>query len=435
MSIYNSTPTQITPPRVAFIDSRNGAISREWYTFFLSLWTAQLDMQNAAENGPNTASALASYDAALRALEQSTAAQPSTGDLQSQIDALRQELNLTPRIELGTMAALQQANLPWITFDTTPQSVPDTTTGTLYWDTADRAKTLSLVMEDAGGVVQQIGQETFYRVKASSAILDGQVVMFTGTVGASGGLLAAPATGLTATQNEYIMGVATQNIARNSWGYVTWFGEVRGVNTTGGAEAWVDGQILYYNPAVPGGLTKTVPTAPNPKVIVAAVVHAATNGILFVRPTFGSALGATDSNVQITGLTNGDLLQYNGVQSRWENIPAASIIAGVGGIPVIKTADFTVAANEAWIINNKSGSSCVATLPAAATYPGRVLTFQNYQAQTLVSNASNVVPIGGGAAAAAILTAVVGDWATMVSNGTNWVIMQAAANNSLLLEG
>jgi hypothetical protein len=33
-----------------------------------------------------------------------------------------------------------------------------------------------------------------------------------------------------------------------------------------------------------------------------------------------------------------------------------------------------------------------------------------------------------------ILLAVVGNWATMVSDGTNWVIMQAASNNNLLLE-
>lgn len=74
------------------------------------------------------------------------------------------------------------------------------------------------------------------------------------------------------------------------------------------------------------------------------------------------------------------------------------------------------------------------TLPAAASYTGRSLTFQNYQAQTLISASSNVVPQGGGAAGTAILEAVVGNWATLVSDGTNWVIMQAAAYNNLLLE-
>ena len=109
-------------------------------------------------------------------------------------------------------------------------------------------------------------------------------------------------------------------------------------------------------------------------------------------------------------------------------------IAALSSAPVTKTADFTVAANETWLINNKSGSTCTVTLPSASLYVGRYLTFKNMQAQTLVSASSNVVPIDSTSAGTAILLAVVGNWATMVSDGTNWVIMQQAANNCLLLE-
>jgi hypothetical protein len=104
------------------------------------------------------------------------------------------------------------------------------------------------------------------------------------------------------------------------------------------------------------------------------------------------------------------------------------------GAPVTKTADFTVANGEIWYINNKSGSTCTVTLPAASSWTGRTLTFKNMQAQTLVSASSNVVPIDSTTAGTAILLAVVGNWATMVSDGTNWVIMQQASNNNLLLE-
>ena len=99
--------------------------------------------------------------------------------------------------------------------------------------------------------------------------------------------------------------------------------------------------------------------------------------------------------------------------------------------PVTFTADFTVT-DETWIINNKSGSTCVVTLPSAALYSGRYLTFQNNQDQNLDSASSNVVPQGGGAAGTSILLNVSGNWATLVSNGTNWVIMQAASFNTLL---
>jgi hypothetical protein len=112
----------------------------------------------------------------------------------------------------------------------------------------------------------------------------------------------------------------------------------------------------------------------------------------------------------------------------------SAAFAGLNTIPVTKTADFTVGAGEVWIINNKSGSTCTVTLPTASSYSGRVLTFQNYQAQFLVSASSNVVPLAGGAAGTAILENVAGNWATLVSNGTNWVMMQEAPNNALLIE-
>jgi hypothetical protein len=408
--------------------------------FFLSLNNVANAVVDDPIVGPSAESLIASYDALLQTLTQEVQTQPTQEsaldqivELQKQIEGLEKE----PRDELGTMAALQQDNVPWLQFDTTPSGFPTGpfANGTVYWDDADAIKTLNIVMEDSGEVIQHVGEETFYRVRASATITKGQVVMFTGTVGASGGLRGAPATGLTAVQGEYVLGIATQDIALNDWGYVTWFGEVKRVNTTGGLESWVQGEILYYNPAVPGGLTKNVPVAPNPKVIVAAVVHvSATVGILFVRPTFGSALGQTDSNVEITGLANGDLLQYDSVQARWENVPASSVVAGFATAPVTKTVDFTVAAGEVWLINNKSGSSCTVTLPTPSTNTGRVLNFQNYQAQTLVSASSNVVPLAGGSAGTAILQAVAGANATLVSDGTSWIMTKYDSNNSLELE-
>jgi hypothetical protein len=127
---------------------------------------------------------------------------------------------------------------------------------------------------------------------------------------------------------------------------------------------------------------------------------------------------------QIEGLQSQPILDIGAVNAS---------IAALSTVPVTVTADFTVGTSN-WYINNKSGSTCTVTLPTASTFPGRYLTFQNYQAQTLVSASSNVVPRAGGAAGTAILLAVAGNWATMVSDGTNWVIMQAAANNCLLLE-
>lgn len=213
----------------------------------------------------------------------------------------------------------------FIQFDTTATVVD--ATGRLYYDDADMFQTLAFQMN--GAVIQHIGEELYYRVKLSAGATKGQVLMFTGTLGASGGLTAAPATGLTADQANYILGISMQTGITNDWVTVVQFGEIRGINTTGGAETWAQGDVLYYNPSVAGGLTKNKPSAPNAIALMAAVVYAdASNGILFVRPTYGTVLGGTDGNVQFTSLTGGDVIVYDSVDSRWENRTQASLAVG-----------------------------------------------------------------------------------------------------------
>ena len=96
-----------------------------------------------------------------------------------------------------------------------------------------------------------------------------------------------------------------------------------------------------------------------------------------------------------------------------------------GCTPVTKTADFTVASNEDVLINNKSGSACTVTLPAASSWNGRRIVIKTIQAQAVDSASSNVVPLAGGAAGTSILTGTAGKYADLVSDGTNWVIMAA----------
>lgn len=92
--------------------------------------------------------------------------------------------------------------------------------------------------------------------------------------------------------------------------------------------------------------------------------------------------------------------------------------------PVTKTSNFTLADTENWIICNGSGSITV-TLPAASSWTAREVMIKTIAAQTVVSASSNVVPVDGSVAGTAILAATAGKWATLVSDGTNWIIMAA----------
>jgi hypothetical protein len=72
--------------------------------------------------------------------------------------------------------------------------------------------------------------------------------------------------------------------------------------------------------------------------------------------------------------------------------------------------------------------ACTVTLPAVASYIGRAITIKNSSAAAIISNASNVVPITAafnGTAGTAILAATAGKFATLVSNGTAWVVVAA----------
>ena len=205
----------------------------------------------------------------------------------------------------------------------------------------------------------------------------GQVVMFSGVVGTSGKIQGAPATGLQPNQGNYVIGIAAESGSLNDWVAVLAFGFVRGINTTGGAENWVAGDILYYDPSVAGGLTKNIPTAPNPRVEVAAVVVASsTVGELLVRVTHGSALGETDSNVQITSVTNNDFLVYDGAQSRWENYnaSAARTALGLGSAALESTTYFAPATVGTSILyGNGSGGFASVTVGTGLTFSAGTL--------------------------------------------------------------
>ena len=90
--------------------------------------------------------------------------------------------------------------------------------------------------------------------------------------------------------------------------------------------------------------------------------------------------------------------------------------------PVTKTASFTLADSENFVVCNGAGSITV-TFPTASANTGRVVWIKTIAAQTVVSASSNVKPINSGTAGTAILAASAGAWAMLVCDGTDWVVM------------
>ena len=360
--------------------------------------------------------------------------------------------------DITSMSAITGAiaSPTYIQFNTTQTPLPTDATARLYYNNDDQFQTLAFQMN--GNAVQKIGEELYYRVKCQGTVTRGQVVSFAGTLGASGGLIGKAATGLTVDQANYILGVACESGNNNDWIFVTTFGEVKNLNTTGGMEAWVQGQELYYNPAVTGGLTKTKPNAPNAICMVAAVIHVGTsNGILFIRPTFGSVLGGTDGNVQFGTLNNLDVIQYNSTGQYWQNVAASSLsvsyaaTAGSAGSATTATTATNLAGGAAGSVPYQSGAGATTFLalgtstyimtagasaptwtnPSTITVGSATSATSATTATNLAGGAAASIPYQSGAGTTAFLASVAGDAGKVLqSNGTSapsWVTPTAYA--------
>lgn len=166
----------------------------------------------------------------------------------------------------------------YVDFDTTNN--PPHQVGRVNWNNIDD----TLELDHSGGVIQQVGEETYARVTnaTGSDFNNGDLIGLTGT-GTTVGKYVANGS----SPPSYVIGLATQVIANGTRGRLTVYGRVRGLNTS----SYVVGDIVYANPSVAGGLTKVKPTAPNIVIPIGVVTASdSTDGEVFVRPILDQQL-------------------------------------------------------------------------------------------------------------------------------------------------
>ena len=387
--------TQVPAPRVPLIDNATGLVAVEWFRFFTGLYTIVGANQNVIQpiNGGTGLSAI-----------------PTAGQL---------------LIGTGTGYALNTLTPgAGLSVTNTPGVITLANTGVLSWSGGLTGLTPATATTGAVTLAGTLGAGYGGTGLASYAV--GDLLYASGTTALS--QLADVATG-----NALISGGVTTAPA---WGKIGLTTHVSGIlpianGGTNGTAAPTAGAVLYgtgtayaftaigtagqvLTSAAAGTPTWTTPTTGTVTSVTGTAPIVSSGG---TTPAISMPVATTSVNGY---LSSTDWTTFNAKQ------PVAA--------PVTKTADFTVAATDIWLINNKAASTCTVTLPTASTYTGRKLTIKNLQAFTVVSASSNVVPIDSTSAGTAILLDVVGNWATLVSDGTNWVIMQQASNNNLLLE-
>ena len=208
--------------------------------------------------------------------------------------------------------------------------------GRAHWDN-DWA---TLDIDGESDYLIKVGQTSlFYAKNTSGGPIDiGRAVMFSGSVGASGKLTFDNAVSNGTVPHEYLMGITGHDFTNNQFGYVVFFGIVRGFRTDGSdktvPETWNDGDLLYMDPVYPGELTNVQPAAPNLHAPIAAVIYATSgnSGSIFVRALPGEALSELH-DVYVPSPSDGQVLTYVSSNSRWE---AATPAAGGGTDSIVQ---------------------------------------------------------------------------------------------------
>lgn len=234
-----------------------------------------------------------------------------------------------------------------IAFDTTADLTADI--AEMVWN--EEQETVDLGLD--GTVTLQLGLEKLIRVKnasISTAIPVGTLVEFAGAAGDT--ITVQPATTDGSVDHHYMVGITSEEIAADSFGFVTESGIVEGLNTN----IWTVGTILYPDPTTAGNLTSTEPAAPNLKLPIAAVVKqgSGTSGKLLVRMHAGETLQDLH-DVQIASASDGDVISWNNSNSRWENIGA--VVSQTNGTVSTAATDQTVVRNITLSTSAPSGGS------------------------------------------------------------------------------
>jgi hypothetical protein len=194
--------------------------------------------------------------------------------------------------------------------------------GIFRWNDADG--TVDLGMK-GGNVTLQIGQENIVRVvNKSGGDLSESNYQCVKISGATGQRLSID---LARADNDLnsatTIGLVTEDIDNNQEGFVTTYGRINKINTTGSlqGESWSDGDILYLSPSVAGKLTNIKPEAPQHLVTIGYVEYAhSQHGKIFVKVDNGYELNELH-NVRIDegNLDKYSVLVYNDTDSVWEN--------------------------------------------------------------------------------------------------------------------
>jgi hypothetical protein len=177
-------------------------------------------------------------------------------------------------------------------------------TGRVSWDSGTGTLNISVGDVGTGFIDLQVGQEEVVRVYNGelTTLVKGEVVYVSGSQGNKPAVKRASA--VSDGYSVTTLGMVDSNISSGDEGYVTTFGIISNLNTSG----LTGGTPIWLSPTTPGTYTTTKPIAPYHTVLIGYVVRVSdTVGSIFVNISNGWELDEIH-DVRISGVTTGDLL-------------------------------------------------------------------------------------------------------------------------------
>jgi hypothetical protein len=325
-SIISAAVTGTTTKTLTLNEQDGGTITASWTDLDTGLTSVGVSMPSAfsVANSPLTSNGTIAITGAGTSLQYID----GTGALQTfpGLTGFVPYTGATTNVNLGEFGI----SAGYFQADLTPTGALQV--GRMQWNATDGTMDLRLL---GNNVTLQIGQETVTRVVNKSGIdlleANYQVVRIRKVAegGAQGQRLAVVlAQGNNENNSTEVLGLVTETINSNQEGFITNFGEVKQINTTGSlqGETWVDGDVVYLSAVTPGQLTNIRPIAPNHAVIVGYVTYAhANNGKIYVSVDTGYELGELH-NVYAPSPANKASIWWNSTTLRYENNTVAGIL-------------------------------------------------------------------------------------------------------------
>ena len=279
-----------------------------------------------------------------------------------------------------------------ISFNTSSGLTHNHNVGDLHWNSQDKTLEIGLNSD----VLLQIGQEQVYEAFNNTGvdIPNGSLISIVDDTVV--GSTKVPTIELADIgKNPRTLGMTTQEIPHNSFGFVTITGKVRGLNTNG----YSGGTILYLSTDI-GEFTSTPPPAPDYVIPIGIVlIEDSTEGVLLFAPKFGYKISDM-ADVSRSGVTTtGQILTWDSALGYYRNdrnineYLLSSVFSGYTGNTTLQTV------TEAGSITNiettfNSGIITNRIKPTGDTVTGVQITKANGTAIINVNTVSGMTGFG-----------------------------------------